>query len=61
MSIRRKAGEFVCECDDCGDKMFGGTTEEFKNFVEEIEAEGWKIRKDDETWIHICPSCAEAT
>ncbi len=34
--IRRSKGEFVCECNDCGERCFGGVEEDFRTFVETL-------------------------
>jgi hypothetical protein len=57
--IRTIRGEFVATCTECGEEHFGGTQEDFRAFVEELKAEGWKIRKEGDTWEHICPECSE--
>jgi hypothetical protein len=55
--IRKVAGEYICECNDCGEEEYGGTEDDFRKFVERLKGDGWKIRKDGETWEHICPEC----
>jgi hypothetical protein len=30
-------------------------------FVAMLKEEGWKIRKEDDVWIHVCPTCSEGT
>lgn len=57
--IYKDKGEFVCECNDCGEKEYGGTVEGFRDFVDQLKAAGWKIRKDGAEWQHACPSCQE--
>ena len=57
--IRKVKGEYVCECDACGEEAYGGTLEDFREFVEEIKAQGWRARKEDDSWLHRCPDCAE--
>ncbi len=60
--IRKDKDEYICECEDCGDQLYGGTTEEFMAFVEQVKKEGWRIRKDQGgEWVHICPICSEDT
>ena len=61
MAIHKVKGEFKCVCEDCGDELFGGCTDDFIEFVEYIKEEGWRIKKDGADWIHICPTCAEGT
>lgn len=57
--IRNNKGEFVAECSECGAETYGGTEDDFRAFVEQIKEEGWKVRKDGEDWLHICPDCQE--
>lgn len=57
MSIRKTAGEFVCECSECGTEEYGGIQDDFKKFVSEIKDLGWRIKKEGEEWIHLCPGC----
>lgn len=59
--IRKEDDEFTCDCDDCGDRYYGGVTETFTDFVSEIKENGWRIRKDGDGWLHLCPCCAEGT
>jgi len=59
MSIRRDKGELVAECDECGTEFPGGVQDDFRTFIQELKDAGWKIRKDGETWEHICPDCQE--
>ena len=45
------------ECDECGHELYGGTFE-FREFVDTIKQDGWKIRKDESgEWTHTCPEC----
>ena len=57
--ITKQRGEFVAECNECGEEFAGGTEEDFKEFVAELKASGWRILKDGEEWQHICPDCQE--
>lgn len=58
MSMRRENDEVICECDDCGSEEAAGTLT-FTEFVQWLKDQGWKIRKDAETWLHRCASCRE--
>ncbi len=49
--------ELCCECDGCGQEVFGGTLS-FQEFIQDLKGQGWKMRKDEETWEHFCPDCA---
>lgn len=56
--IRQSRGEYVAECDDCGAKAFGGVTESFLDFVQEIKDIGWRPERNGEgDWLHYCPEC----
>lgn len=57
--IQRERGEFICYCDDCGEELAGGVEDDFRAFIAEIKAAGWKIRKDGDDWEHICPDCQQ--
>lgn len=58
MPIRKGDGEFTAECSECGAEEYGGVEDNFLNFVEYIKDLGWKIKKDDDEWVHLCPDCA---
>lgn len=60
--IHRENGEFICECSECGMEEFGGTLDDFREFVQQLKDTDWRIRKDDESgeWLHICPDCVRA-
>lgn len=54
--LDRQNGQFVFECDGCGD-VFEPDGEEFSRAVRSLKYEGWKISKDNDTWTHLCPNC----
>ena len=56
-STKDKHGEFIFECDDCGE-TYASSEREFKDAWEEAQGEGWKYRGND---THQCPSCAQGT
>lgn len=58
MAVHRASGEVIFECDECGEEYPGGTLS-FQEVVDELKADGWRIRKDEETgeWTHECPEC----
>lgn len=58
--IRRDHGELACECNECGEEYYGGTLDDFREFVEELKSAGWLIRKDGDEWQHICDECRKA-
>lgn len=57
MTIKTLKGEFVCECDECGIRQYGGAQEDFTEFVNELKGEGWSFHKDDDNWSHTCIDC----
>ena len=57
--IRTVKGELVASCEECGEEAYGGTAE-FREFVDDLKEDGWRIRKVDGEWSHTCPSCSEA-
>lgn len=60
MTIRRcRDGELACECDSCGAELYGGCTADFREFVEEVKAAGWRARKEEGAWVHYCDECGE--
>lgn len=36
--IRKVKGEFVAECNDCGEHFYGGVTDDFNEFVADLKA-----------------------
>ena len=54
--IRKEDGEFVAMC-ECGEFFSGGTEEDFRRFVQQLKDAGWKVRKEEDEWLHICPEC----
>jgi hypothetical protein len=55
--IRKVKGELCVECNDCGEKNYGGSQDDFREFVQEIKRAGWLVRKVGDEWQHICPPC----
>lgn len=51
-------GELVCECNECGSEHYGGCLE-FGEFVTDLKEQGWRIRKEEDEFIHLCPDCQE--
>ena len=56
--IRKERDELVVECEDCGEREYGGVLD-FNPFVEWIKHEGWTIRNNGGDWEHRCPECSE--
>jgi hypothetical protein len=57
--IRKSKGEFMAECDGCGHPEYGGTLDDFREFVEDLKEQDWKIRKVEDEWQHFCPDCTD--
>lgn len=59
MTIQREDGEFVAECDACGDLLFT-EIREFYLVPETLKQAGWNIVKErNGTWVHKCPECVK--
>lgn len=56
--IRTEKGELTAYCEECGCPEHGGTLG-FREFVEHLKEQGWEIRKEEDSWLHTCPDCAE--
>lgn len=58
MIEQRELGGFDVGCDDCSnaDEF---ETETFGDCVKEMKYAGWKIRKTDDGYKHLCPACVE--
>lgn len=57
VAIRKEQDELVCECDQCGAEIAGGTIADFAKFIEAIKADGWSVHKGGDTYSHFCPEC----
>lgn len=57
--IRKHKGELIAECNECGAEYAGGCQDDFAAFVQELKDEDWQIAKEDDEWVHRCPSCSE--
>lgn len=55
--IYRDKGEFIAECNECGDCFYGGVVDDFHAFIKELKGEGWIANKVDDEWIHLCSEC----
>lgn len=53
-STKDKHGEFIFECDDCGE-TFASAEPEFSDAWEEAKSEDWKFLGNN---THRCPECA---
>ena len=55
----KSTGEFVIECDDCGDSE----TYEVDSWADglyDAKADGWRVIKVWDGWEARCPDCVEA-
>lgn len=65
--IRKPNGEYVVECDDCGEELAGGVIGDFREFIAHMKDLEWTVQTDDEegpngkkkNWLHYCPECSE--
>ena len=57
--IKRSNGELGVECNECGAELWGGCTDDFQEFIEELKRDGWKIQRNEGEWEHICSDCRE--
>lgn len=54
-----ETGTVICDIGlpECAtDAVFDGT---FQSVVEQAKAMGWKVKKTDGVWEHLCPTCRE--
>ena len=56
--LDRQRGQFIFECDVCGDTL---ETEQhnFEQAKTALDAAEWKARKIGSEWIHYCGDCGE--
>ncbi len=58
--IQKDKGEFVATCNECGDRLYGGTEELFINFIAELHDAGWAcVKNSADEWEHQCPDCID--
>jgi hypothetical protein len=55
--IHRQKGRYVLECDTCEKLFEGNLSEEYTDFWNRAEAEGWEARQVSGQWVHVCPWC----
>jgi len=56
MTISKDTFGMLVECDKCSE-YFDVDSDDFSDAVDELKAWGWKIRKEDDEWVHVCSSC----
>ena len=59
MSIEKAFFGYVVDCDYCSEFLNCDVYDDFKSAIDMVKDKGWKIRKEDDEWVHICPVCAE--
>lgn len=52
-------GVFTIYCEErgCSESESFDTDNDFRSFIDEAKADGWKVYKDGDNWAHKCPSC----
>ena len=59
MTLEKDTFGFVMECDSCSNYISLDTDEWFQEAIAMAKDYGWKIRKIDDEWVHVCPVCVE--
>lgn len=54
--IDRDYGSYYGVCDACGTAT--EAYDDFQDALDGLKAEGWKITKIGDEWVHYCPTCA---
>jgi hypothetical protein len=54
--------DILCDGAGCGDKIenvegFDGHTPDIDTLMDAMRDNGWKSRKVDGEWLHLCPAC----
>lgn len=55
--LHKVKGDFVIECDDCGETFQDEDCRDFGEFMYALKSHDWKIKKVGNDWIHTCPDC----
>lgn len=57
MTMTTKPGEFIFECNECGETITIHDEDDLRDAVRRIKEEGWQAVKDESTgrWEHFCP------
>ena len=48
---------FEVSCSFCNEYTFVDTDGDWATMLEDIKQDGWKIRKINDDWKHMCPAC----
>lgn len=57
--IRNVSGVLIASCNECGNETASEEGQDFHEFVQELKAGGWKIRKVEGEWEHVCTECQD--
>jgi hypothetical protein len=58
VSLDRQSDLISMCCDDCGDTYsVEHADDDFQAFIAGAKAEGWRIYKSGDEWLHRCPDC----
>lgn len=57
--IRREGLGFNASCDHCSHDEDFYDADSFQCVVDEMKAQGWRIKKEPGGWDHTCPDCLE--
>ena len=58
MTLENVIFGFVMECDFCSEYI-DLDTDDFQEAIDMAKDYGWKIRKVDGEWVHVCPACVD--
>lgn len=60
--FEQRHGIFTIYCDErkCQESEEFDTDNDFRSFIDEAKAAGWRVYKDGSNWAHKCPSCQRA-
>ncbi len=56
MTLRKKHGDYIMTCDQCGDEFLSGM-EDWHDALQEAKDEGYAVRQEDGEWVHYCEDC----
>lgn len=53
----RLSGLWVVTCDKCGNAIECPQAAAFMEAYHDAKADGWLAHREDDGWIHLCPTC----
>lgn len=56
MTIIRKRGHIVFECDECGEQ-YDSQTDDFHDALADAKSDGFEARQVRGEWQHVCGDC----